>query len=57
MFQRTSALIIEKLLIQFATFKPLSCCFEETIEFDVKASFARCQVFRLIKPGNITKEF
>ena len=38
-------------------FKPLSYCFEETIGFDVKASFARRLVSRLIKPGDITKEF
>ena len=52
-----SAIIIEKLLIQFATFKPLSYYFEETIGFDVKASFPRRQVLRLIKPGDIIKEF
>ena len=36
----------------------LNCCyfFEGTIGFDVKASFARRPVSRLIKPGNITKE-
>ena len=27
---------------QFVIFKPLSYCFEETIGFDVKASFASC---------------
>ena len=27
-------------LSQFVIFKPLSCCFEETIGFDVMASFA-----------------
>ena len=40
---------------------PLSYYFEETIGFDVKASFASCPVSRLIswynKPGDITKEF
>ena len=45
----------------FVIFKPLSYCFEETIGFDVKASFACRPVSRLIrwynKPGNITKEF
>ena len=49
--------MMEKLLIQFATFKPLSYCCEETIGFDVKASLARRQVLRLTKPGDITKEF
>ena len=42
-------------------FKPLSFCFEETIWFDVKASFASRPRSRLIrwykKPGDITKEF
>ena len=42
---------------QFVIFKPLSYCFEETIGFDVKASFARRPVSRLIKPSDITKEF
>ena len=46
---------------QFLLFKPLSCCFKETIGFDVKASFASRPVSRLIrfynKPGDITKEF
>ena len=46
---------MEKLLKQFATFKPLSYCYEETIGFDVKASFARSQVLRLIKPSDITR--
>ena len=50
-------LVMEKLLIQFAIFKPLSYCREETIGFDVENSFARRQVSRLIKPGDITKEF
>ena len=36
---------------------PLSYCFEETTRFDVKALFARGPVSRLIKPGDITKEF
>ena len=47
--------------IQFVIFKPLSCSFEETIGFDVKASFASRPVSRLFrwynKPGDITKEF
>ena len=38
-------------------FKPLSYCLEETVEFDVKISFARRPVSRLIKPGDITNEF
>ena len=46
---------------QFVIFKPLSYCFEKTIGFDVKASFASCPPSRLIrrynKPGGITKEF
>ena len=45
----------------FVIFKPLSYFFEETIVFDVKASFASRLVSRLIrwynKPGDITKEF
>ena len=36
---------------------PLSYCFGETARFDVKALFARGPESRLIKPGNITKEF
>ena len=48
---------ISHLSIQFVIFKPLSYCFEETIEFDVKALLAMRPVSRLIKPGNITKEF
>ena len=47
--------------VQFVIFKPLSYCFEETIGFDVKASFASRSGSRLIrcynKPGEITKEF
>ena len=43
----------------FVIFKPLSYCFEKTIGFDVKASFASRPVSRLIrwynKPDNITK--
>ena len=35
-------------IIQFAIFKPLSYCFEETIGFDVKASFASRPLSRLI---------
>ena len=36
---------------------PLSYCFEERARFDVKTLFARGPVSRLIKPGDITKEF
>ena len=43
--------------IQFVVFKPLSYCFEETMEFNKQTSFARPQVSRFIKPGDITKEF
>ena len=42
--------------LQFVVFKPLSYCFEETIGFDVKASFSRLPVSCQIKPGDITKE-
>ena len=42
-------------------FKQLSYCFEETIEFDVKALFASRPASRPIrwynKPGDIAKEF
>ena len=45
---------------QFIIFKPLSYCFEETIGFDVKVSFASRPASRLIrrynKPSDITKE-
>ena len=37
-------------------FQALSYCFQEKKEFDVKVSFARRPVSRLIKPGDITKE-
>ena len=47
--------------IQFEIFNPLSYCFEGTIGFDVKASFASRPESRLIRwynePGDITKEF
>ena len=42
---------------QFLLFKPLSYCFKETIEFDVKASSAMRPESRLIKLGDIAKEF
>ena len=35
-------------VVQFVIFKSLSYCFEETIGFDVKVSFASCPVSRLI---------
>ena len=54
---KNSSVKIKSYKIQFITFKALSYCFEETIGFEVKASFARCPVSRLIKPGDITKEF
>ena len=38
-----------KLTGQFLIFKPLSYCFEETIGFDVKTSFASCPLSRLIR--------
>ena len=41
----------------FLVFTLLSYCFEEAIDFEVKASFARRPVSRLIKPGDITKEY
>ena len=44
-------------LVQFVVFKPRSYCFKETIGFDVKVSFARPLLSRLIKPGGITTEF
>ena len=34
---------------QFVIFKPLSYCFEETIGFDVKTSFASCPLSHLIR--------
>ena len=40
---------IIKLSRQFVIFKPLSHCFEEIIEFDVKASFTNRPVPRLIR--------
>ena len=53
-----NALALKK---QLEIFKPLSCCFEERIGFDVKTSFASHPVSHLIrsynKPGDITKEF
>ena len=46
-------------IYQFVIFKPLSHCFEETIGFDVKSSFASRPMSRLIrsynKPGDKTK--
>ena len=40
---------------QFAVFKLIRYCFEETIGFDVKALSARSSVLRLIKPGDMIK--
>ena len=34
---------------QFVMFKPLSFCFEETIGFDVKGSFASCSLSHVIR--------
>ena len=45
------------IIYHFVIVKPLSYCFEEIIGFDAKASFARRPVLRLIKLGDITKEF
>ena len=46
--------------MQFVIFKLLSYCLEETIGFDVKASFVSRPVSRLIrwynKPGDITNQ-
>ena len=39
----------------FVIFRLLSYCVEETIGFDVKASFVSRPVSRLFKPGDITK--
>ena len=47
----------DNLQYSFVIFKPLSYCFKETIELDVKALFARPPVLRPIKPGDVTKEF
>ena len=41
----------------FVTFRLLSYCIEETIGFDVKASFVSRPASRLVKTGDITKEF
>ena len=50
-----------KKIVQFVIFKPLNYCFEETIEYDVKASFESRPESRLIRwynePDGITKEF
>ena len=42
---------------EFVVFKLLSYCFEETIGFDLKVSFVRRSVSRLIKPGDLTKGY
>ena len=55
-----SSSTIQKTIVQFVIFKPLSYFSEETIGFDVKASFASRPESRLIRlynePGDITKE-
>ena len=38
-----------KVTVQFVIFNPLSYCFEETIGFDVKASFTSRPESRLIR--------
>ena len=47
-------------IYQFVIFKPLNYCFEETIGFYLKASFASLPLSRLIrwynKPGHIIKK-
>ena len=45
------------IVIVIVVFKPLGYCVEETIGFDVKTSFSRPPVSRLIKPSEITIEF
>ena len=44
-------------ITQFVIFKPLSYYFEEIIGFHSNASIASRPPSRLIKPGDITKEF
>ena len=44
-------------ITHFVIFKPLSYYFEEIIGFDSNASIASRPPSRLIKPGDITKEF
>ena len=39
----------QKTITQFVIFKPLSYCFQETIGFDIKASFASRPESRLIR--------
>ena len=41
----------------FVIFKTIRYYFEETITFDIQASFAKGPVSRLIKLGDKTKEF
>ena len=41
----------------FVIFIPLSYCFEKTTRFRVKTLLTRGPVSRIIKPGDITKEF
>ena len=44
-----SFLFVIEAVFQFVIFNPLSYCFEGTIGFDVKASFASLPVSRLIR--------
>ena len=48
-FELPSTVIPGRDSVQFVIFKPLSYCFEETIRFDVKASFASRPLSRLIR--------
>ena len=58
---RTSASEVHTKWLEFVIFKRLSYCFEGTIGFDEKASFASRSESRLIRwynePGDITKKF
>ena len=50
-----------RMALQFVIFNPLSCCFEETLGFDVKGLVCKsCKIATnqvINKPGDITKEF
>ena len=54
---KTTCYLFVLFSLQFVTFKLLNHCFEEARGFDVKAPFARRLVSRIIKPGEMTKEF
>ena len=43
-----AVVVVVVVVVQFVIFKSLSYCFEETIGFDVKVSFASRPVSRLI---------